>query len=123
MCYIVGECIGLGVTLVLIQPTLTLSADQGSKLNLLPQHLRATVYNIDMYKTPQDMDSIVYNLRLLKGVSPASLPRYFFNRFAEVYLVWAMKSRKAALKNIDTHFVEFLGMLQLIAAGLIIWQV
>jgi hypothetical protein len=109
--------------LVIIQPTLTLSADQGSKLNLPPQHLRATVYNIDMYKTPQDMDSIVYNLRLLKGVSPASLPRYFFNRFAEVYLVWAMKSRKAALKNIDTHFVEFLGMLQLIAAGLIIWQV
>ena len=45
----------------------------------------------------------------------------FFNHFAEVYLVWAMKSRKAVLKNIDMHFVEFL-MLQMIAAGLIIWQ-
>ena len=33
----------------------------------------------------------------------------------------AMKSRKTALKNIDMHFVEFL-ILQLIAAGLIIWQ-
>ena len=44
-------CIGLEVMLV-IQPTLTLSADQ-------PQDLRATVYNIiNMYKMPQDMNSI-----------------------------------------------------------------
>jgi len=67
-----------------------LSAEQASKLNLLLQYLRATVYNIDMYKTPEDMDSIVHNLRSLKDVSFASFPRYIFNRFTEVYLVWAM---------------------------------
>jgi len=35
--------------------------------------------------------------------------------------VWAAKSRKTPLKNIDTHLVEFL-VLQLIAAGLIFWK-
>ena len=61
-----------------IQPTLMLSAEQASKLSLLLQHLRATMYNIDMYKTPEDMDSIIHNLRSLKDVSFASFPQYVF---------------------------------------------
>ena len=83
LCYlIVAGCIVREVTLV-IQPTLTLSADQAFKLNLLPQDLRVTVYNIDMCKSPQDMDSIVHKLRSLKDVSPDSLSALCY-RFAEV---------------------------------------
>ena len=61
LCYIIAGLMSLGVTLV-IQPTLTLSADQASKLNLLPQDLRSTVFNINMYKTHEHMDLIVQKL-------------------------------------------------------------
>ena len=76
LCYIVAGLMSLGVTLV-IQPTLTLSADLAFKLNLLPQDLRSTVFNINMYKTHDEMDLMVQKLRKLKDVSPACLPQYF----------------------------------------------
>ena len=85
LCYIVAGYISLEVTLV-IKPTLTLLADQASKLNLLPKNLRSTVFDIDFYKTPHDMNLIAQKLRSLKDVSPYLSPSALSYRFAGVYL-------------------------------------
>ena len=68
------------------------------------------MYNIDMYKTPQDMDSIVHNLRSLKDVSLASSLGTFF--IASPKSVWlGDEVEKGSTQNVDTYFVEFLMLL------------
>jgi hypothetical protein len=74
--YIVAGCLHCGITLV-FQPTLTLGADQCSKLNLLREKANLKAYNLHDYKTPESWNPIVNELKSLSHCPIDAVPRVF----------------------------------------------
>lgn len=74
--YITVGCRSRGITVV-FQPTLTLGADQCSKLKSLREKLRLLAFNLDDYKTKGDWDPVVKQLQGLKDLPPRAIPRVF----------------------------------------------
>lgn len=75
--YIVAGCIACGVTLI-FQPTLTLSADQVSKLRQLPENASVAAFNLDDYKTPGEWNVVEGRIRRATfDVPESSLPPIF----------------------------------------------
>lgn len=76
MTYIVAGCRSCGITVV-IQPTLTLGADQCSSLKALGETLTLQAFNLDEYKTPETWKPIVSELEKLKDLPLCAVPRVF----------------------------------------------
>lgn len=74
--YIITGCMSLGVT-VIMEPTLTLGADQLAKLKEVKEMARVTAYNLDDYKTEASWDAVVKDLRSLLDLPSKSLPVVF----------------------------------------------
>jgi hypothetical protein len=74
--YIIAGCLHRGITLV-FQPTLTLGADQCSKLNLLREKANLKAYNLHDYKTPEFWNPIVNELKSLSDCPIDAVPRVF----------------------------------------------
>jgi superfamily II DNA helicase RecQ len=69
-------CLHRGITLV-FQPTLTLGADQFSKLNLLSEKANLKAYNLHDYKIPESWNPLVKELKALSDCPIHAVPRVF----------------------------------------------
>ena len=74
--YIIAGYLSYGVTIA-VQPTLSLSADQSSKMRLLSERAKLKVYNLDDYKTSSTWPHVDSKLRSLLKMPGVALPQVF----------------------------------------------
>jgi hypothetical protein len=76
LCYIIAGCMSRGVTIIM-EPTLTLSADQLSKLRVVNDAARVTAFNLDAYKTEATWSPVEKVLRSLLELPSQCVPSVF----------------------------------------------